>query len=199
MRTLALSRVSVAFFLWVLAVLNPFAAAWAQSSDLAEKLRSGDHILLIRHTLAPGVGDPSNYTLADCRTQRNLSQEGRQQAMRLGDWLRKQGVGIADVYSSPWCRCKDTAELMQFGGFKVEPTLASFFDDMSKAKASTQALHLFVTKTLKDKGNKALILVTHHVNIYEYVGENIDSGDMVLVKVDRLGKMQSYQRIARPN
>jgi wyosine [tRNA(Phe)-imidazoG37] synthetase (radical SAM superfamily) len=56
-----------------------------------------------------------------------------------------------------------------------------------------------VTKTLKDKGNKALILVTHHVNIYEYVGENIDSGDMVLVKVDRQGKMLSYQRIARPS
>jgi hypothetical protein len=87
---------------------------------------------------------------------------------------------------------------MQFGSFKVESTLASFFDDMSKAKASTQALQMFVTKTLKDKGHKALILVTHHVNIYEYVGENIDSGDMVLVKVDRQGKMLSYQRIARP-
>ncbi len=199
MRTQALSRIRVTFFLWVLAVLNPFDTAWAQSNDLAEKLRSADHILLIRHALAPGVGDPANYTLADCRTQRNLSQEGRQQATRLGEWLRKQGVAAADVYSSPWCRCKDTAELMQFGGFKVEPTLASFFDDMSKAKASNQALQLFVTKTLKDKGNKALILVTHHVNIYEYVGENIDSGDMVLVKVDRQGKMMSYQRIARPS
>jgi phosphohistidine phosphatase SixA len=199
MRTQALSRLRMAFFLWVLAVLNPFAAAWAQSNDLAEKLRSGDHILLIRHTLAPGVGDPANYTLADCRTQRNLSQEGRQQAIRLGDWLRKQGVGAADVYSSPWCRCKNTAELMQFGGYKIETTLASFFDDMSKAKASTQALQMFVTKTLNAKGNKALILVTHHVNIYEYVGENIDSGDMVLVKVDRQGKMLTYQRIARPS
>ena len=154
MRTQTLSRISVVFLLWVLSVLNPFAAAWAQSSDLAEKLRSGDHILLIRHTLAPGVGDPANYTLADCRTQRNLSQEGRQQAARLGEWLRKQGVAAADVYSSPWCRCKDTAELMQFGGFKVEPTLASFFDDMSKAKASTQALHLFVTKHSKTKVTK---------------------------------------------
>jgi phosphohistidine phosphatase SixA len=199
MRTQTLLRMIVTFFLWALAVLNPFAAASAQSSGLAEKLRSGDHILLIRHALAPGVGDPANYTLVDCRTQRNLSQEGRQQATRLGEWLRKQGVAAADVYSSPWCRCKDTAELMQFGGFKVEPTLASFFDDMSKAKASNQALQLFVTKTLKDKGNKALILVTHHVNIYEYVGENIDSGDMVLVKVDRQGKMMSYQRIARPS
>jgi phosphohistidine phosphatase SixA len=199
MRTQALSRINVAFFLCAFFVLNTFSNVWAQSSDLAEKLRSGDHILLIRHALAPGVGDPANYTLADCRTQRNLSQEGRQQAVRLGEWLRKQGVAAADVYSSPWCRCKDTAELMQFGGFKVEPTLASFFDDMSKAKASTQALHLFVTKTLKDKGHKALILVTHHVNIYEYAGENIDSGDMVLVKVDRQGKMLSYQRIARPS
>ena len=199
MRTLALSRMIVTFFLWALAVLNPFAAAWAQSSDLAEKLRSGDHILLIRHALAPGVGDPANYTLADCRTQRNLSQEGRQQATRLGEWLRKQGVAAADVYSSPWCRCKDTAELMQFGGFKVEPTLASFFDDMSKAKASTQALHLFVTKTLKDKCNKALILVTHHVNIYEYVGENIDSGDMVLVKVNSQGQRISHKVYPSPS
>ncbi len=119
MQIQALSRIRLTFFLCVLFLLNAFSNVWAQSSDMAEKLRSADHILLIRHTLAPGVGDPANYTLADCRTQRNLSQEGRQQATRLGEWLRKQGVVAADVYSSPWCRCKDTAELMQFGVFKV--------------------------------------------------------------------------------
>jgi broad specificity phosphatase PhoE len=145
------------------------------------------------------VGDPTNYTLADCKTQRNLSAEGRQQAVVVGDWLRHQGVSNADVYSSAWCRCKDTAQLLGFKGWQIEPTLASFFDEMHKAPAQNQRLQNFVAEKLKSKGKQPLILVTHHVNIFEFMGENVNSGDLVLAKVDAQGKMVSYQVIPRPN
>jgi phosphohistidine phosphatase SixA len=173
--------------------------ALAQASNLSEKLQSPDHVLLMRHTLAPGVGDPANYTLADCKTQRNLSAEGRQQAVVVGDWLRHQGVKQADVYSSVWCRCKDTAQLLGFKGWQIEPTLASFFDEMHKAPAQNQRLQNFIAEKLKTKGKQPLILVTHHVNIFEFMGENVSSGDLVLAKVDAQGKMLSYQVIPRPN
>ena len=175
------------------------ASVWAQAGDLAQKLQSADHVLLMRHTRAPGVGDPDNYTLTDCRTQRNLSAEGRQQATAIGHWLRKQGITQAEVYSSPWCRCKDTAALLKFTDWRVEPSLASFFDDMRQAPASTRALQGFIAEKTKTKGHKALILVTHHVNIFEFAGENIASGDMVLAKVNAQGQMVSYQLIPRPH
>ena len=182
-----------------LIAVSVFASVFAHASELSDKLKSTDHVLLMRHTLAPGVGDPANYTLSDCKTQRNLSTEGRTQAKTVGNWLRKQGVATAEVHSSAWCRCKDTAELLQFGDVKVEASLASFFDEMHKAKERNQALHRFIAEKLKTKGDKALILVTHHVNIFEFMGENIASGDMVLAKVDATGKMMSYKLTPRPN
>ena len=180
-------------------LLGVLACVLAHASDLSDKLQSPDHVLLMRHTLAPGVGDPANYTLADCKTQRNLSAEGRQQAVVVGDWLRQQGIKNADVHSSAWCRCKDTAQLLGFKGWQVEPTLASFFDEMHKAQAQNLRLQNFIAQKLKTKGNQPLVLVTHHVNIFEFMGENVSSGDLVLAKVDTQGKMLSYQVIPRPN
>ncbi len=171
----------------------------AQASELATQLQSSDHVLLMRHTQAPGTGDPANYTLDDCKTQRNLSDEGRKQAVAVGNWLRRQGVTTADVHTSAWCRCKDTAELLKLGRVTVEPALASFFDDMAQAHTQNQKLEAFIAAKLKTKGKQALILVTHHVNIHAFMGENIASGDLVLAKVASNGKMISYQRIPRPN
>ena len=170
----------------------------AQASDLSQKLQSSDYVLLMRHTLAPGVGDPANYSLQDCKTQRNLNAEGRAQAVFVGEWLKKQGVKNAEVHSSVWCRCKDTAALLNFGEYKVEPALASFFDDMSKGKESHLKLQRFIASKIKSKGDKALIMVTHHVNILEFMGENIASGDMVLAKINPKGELISYKLIPRP-
>lgn len=183
----------------LLAIFILLSSITTQASDLSNALESPDYILLMRHTLAPGFGDPPNYTLTDCNSQRNLSLEGQSQAITIGNWLKKKGIKQALLYSSPWCRCKDTARLLDLGEFKIEFSLASFFDEMQKAKESTQALQSFISEQLKIKGNKALILVTHHVNIYEYMGENISPGDMVLAKVNSAGKMISYTTIPRPN
>ncbi len=182
-----------------LSLLCLVASVVSNASELSAKLQTADYVLLMRHTLAPGVGDPANYTLGDCKTQRNLSGEGRQQAKAVGNWLRKQGIQAAEVHASAWCRCKDTAELLKFDGFKVEPALASFFDEMHRAPERNQELQRFISGKLKTKGNKALILVTHHVNIQEFSGENVASGDMVLAQVDAGGKLLHYKVIPRPN
>lgn len=179
-------------------LLSLWLASLAHASALSDKLHAPDHVLLMRHTLAPGVGDPAGYVLSDCKTQRNLSNEGRRQAEVVGQWLKKQGVVSADVYASAWCRCKDTAERLNFHGYRVEPTLASFFDEMHKAPAQTQALQQFIAEKRK-ASSKPLILVTHHVNIHAFMGENINSGDMVLAQVDAQGKMVAYTVIPRPN
>lgn len=183
----------------ILSIVCLFASAGALASDLSEKLKTQDYVLLMRHTRAPGIGDPANYSLDNCKTQRNLSAQGVKQAVAVGNWLRKQGIKAADIRTSAWCRCKDTAALLKFDEFKIESSLASFFDEMNNAKSTTQNLQRFISETVKTKGDKALILVTHHVNIHEYMGENIASGDMVLAKVDSQGKVISYNLIDRPN
>lgn len=183
---------------WCLLVCA-LACTSVNASELSDKLRSSEYVLLMRHTRAPGVGDPANYTLNDCKTQRNLSDEGRKQAVVVGNWLKKQGIQTADVHTSAWCRCKDTAELLNLGRVSIEPALASFFDDMAQAKTQNQKLEQFIATQLQIKGKQALILVTHHVNIYQFMGENVSSGDLVLAKVNAQGKMLTYQVIPRPN
>jgi len=170
----------------------------ATASELSDLLKTSDHVLLMRHALAPGVGDPAGYKLQDCKTQRNLDAKGREQAQKTGQWLKSQGVGSALVYSSAWCRCKETAEKLDFGPTVQEASLNSFFDDMRQGPQSNLRLQKFMGSQLKTKGDKALILVTHHVNIAEFTGENVGSGDMVLAKVNAAGKMVSFKIYPSP-
>ena len=82
------------------------------SEAVLEQLQSGGHVALMRHALAPGTGDPAELTIGDCSTQRNLNDTGRMQARATGDYFREAGVQFQAVYSSEWCRCMETAELM---------------------------------------------------------------------------------------
>ena len=176
-----------------------WSVALAAAPDhLAGALASSHYLLMMRHAEAPGIGDPAGYSLEDCSTQRNLGEGGRRQAAATGEWLRRQGISRAMVYSSPWCRCKDTAQSLNLGGYVVEPALGSFFDSPRRAELQTLALSAFVAKALAVKGSRALILVTHHVNIREFVGENVGSGDMVLVRVGPDGQYISHRLISSP-
>ena len=85
------------------------------------------YVLLLRHSLAPGVGDPKNFKLGDCSTQRNLSQEGRDDASEIGAWIKRQNVKIYRVESSRWCRARQTAELLDIGKVKLNKNLDSLF------------------------------------------------------------------------
>ena len=163
-----------------------------------ELLAAGRHVLLMRHADAPGVGDPPGFRRGDCATQRNLGAAGREQARAAGRWLRSQGVSRAQVYSSPWCRCLETAQLLGFGAVTVEESLGSFFGRYGQEDASTQALQAFVARLLSGPPDRAPILVTHQVNISAYAGGGVASSEMVLVRVDRQGRPQDTVRYAPP-
>jgi phosphohistidine phosphatase SixA len=175
-----------------------FMAASAMASELADKLKLPNYALLMRHALAPGTGDPTGYTLKDCNTQRNLDAQGKQQAVRTGQWLQRQGIQQAMVLTSPWCRCKDTANLLGYGQPEVEPAIGSFFEASQQAADYTQRLQKRLAQLGPTKGDKALILVTHHVNILDYMGSHVGSGEMVLVQFDAQGKLISAKRYPSP-
>jgi phosphohistidine phosphatase SixA len=133
-------------------------------ANLWSLLRQGKgYTLLFRHALAPGIGDPANFRLDDCSTQRNLSLEGRQQAVRMGNTLRTHDLAIAKVLSSQWCRCLETARLMNVGPVTPFPVLNSFFQDRSTEVTQTEQLRQFILKHRDTSG--VMVMVTHQVNI----------------------------------
>ena len=165
----------------------------AALANLANPMTDGQHILLMRHADAPGFSDPAGHRLDQCSTQRNLGEFGKKQAERTGQWLSQQGIESAKVFSSPWCRCIDTATLLKKGPVTIDPALGSFFENMSQANQKTEALRQLVQKSLKQFPKTPIIMVSHHVNIEAFTGVVLGSGDMVLVKIDPNGKPISHQ------
>ena len=127
-----------------------------------------------------------------------MGEAGRKQSGAIGNWLRSQGVSMARVMSSAWCRCLDTARLLNVGAVSVESSLGSFFDDMSLAKSQTQAMQKMIATQLSQDKATPLILVTHHVNIEAYTGKVVNVGDMVLAKVKPDGSLESHKIYPSP-
>ena len=150
-------------------------------------------VLLLRHALAPGMGDPSNFSLGDCSTQRNLSDAGRQQAREIGDALRVQGVESAKVYTSQWCRCVETAELLGFGKVTELPALNSFFQRREDREPNLQALREFLAKQVKSE--ELVILVTHQVTITAMTDVFPASGAGVLLQLDEDGAYSIFKEM----
>jgi len=164
----------------VLAVSAVSATTPARASDeVAAKLAEPGHIAIMRHALAPGGGDPANFTLDDCSTQRNLSEAGRRQARRTGDFLRSVGVEQARVFSSQWCRCLDTAELLDLGPVEELPALNSFFEARSRGPEQTQTLR---EKIAGMDLSQPVVMVTHQVNITSLTSVFPSSGEIVVLR-----------------
>jgi phosphohistidine phosphatase SixA len=166
-------------------------SAMANESAIWDKLQGTNpkgYVLLLRHTIAPGVGDPENFKLNDCSTQRNLSQVGRDDAKAVGDWLKRRDIKISRVESSRWCRAKQTAQLLGIGKVRLNSNLDSLFESADPAKA-IQTVR--VKKQIVDWRNKSglLVLVGHFVNIGAVAGVGVGSGEGVLVKADSKGKI----------
>jgi phosphohistidine phosphatase SixA len=165
----------------------------AALANLASPMTDGQHILLMRHADAPGFSDPAGYRLDQCSTQRNLGEFGKKQAERTGQWLSQQGIESAKVFSSPWCRCVDTATLLNKGPVVIDKSLGSFFESMGQSSQQTEGLRQLVLKSLKQFPKTPIIMVSHHVNIQAFTGVVLGSGDMVLVKIGPNGKPISHQ------
>lgn len=167
-------------------------------ADLLSDLTDGQHVLMIRHADAPGVGDPAGYKLDQCATQRNLGEYGRRQSVAIGQWLADRKVQSAKMFSSAWCRCIDTATLMNKGPVKIEVALGSFFDDMRQRDTQNRAFQSLIAANLKAYPKQPLIYVTHHVNIEAFTGQAIGVGDIVVARVTPEGRYVSHQTFSSP-
>lgn len=160
---------------------NAAPARQAQPSSLWTQLQSGDgYVVMMRHALAPGVGDPDGFRLNDCSTQRNLSAAGRQQAERIGKAFRDRKIPIASVRSSQWCRCLETAKLLNLKPVQAFPPLNSFFSNASTKKQQTEAVRRLILASRTTQG--VTILVTHQVNITALTDRVPASGESVVLR-----------------
>lgn len=166
-----------------LAIGFAFAATAATADEGAAwaALKGGGAAALMRHATAPGVGDPSNFALDDCSTQRNLSEAGRAEARAIGERFRAQGVAVAEVRTSQWCRARDTAAEMKVGAIVEDPRLNSFFEDKDPA-ANRDVSRAAVREALQ--GGATVVLVTHQVNVTAATGVYPASGEIVVVKAE---------------
>ena len=141
-------------------------------------LKEEGKIVFIRHSIAPGGGDPENFSLNDCATQRNLSKKGIEQSKQIGEFFKKNKVIISKVLSSQWCRCKDTA-FHAFGKYEEFFALNSTFQIKfsGNSKKQAEALKNFVKKW-DGKGN--IIFVTHYVIILKHTNYAPSSGELVI-------------------
>lgn len=174
-------------------ILTCQAAAQAAAFPL-QRLDEGGYVVMLRHALAPGVGDPADFRLDDCATQRNLSKDGREQARRLGERLRAHGIDRAKIYSSQWCRCLETAELLDLGPVAELPALNSFFSRPGDREPKLEALRAFLARLPED--GPPVILVTHQVTISAIADVGAASGAAVVLRADGSGQPQVVGTIA---
>ena len=135
------------------------------------------NILFVRHTLAPGFGDPQNFDLNECSTQRNLNGKGREQAFIIGEKIKEAGITFLKIFSSQWCRCMETAEYMNLGKITAEPGLNSFFQGIVPKE---KTLYILRERLKSIEANQQLVLmVTHQVTITAVTGITVLSGGAV--------------------
>lgn len=151
---------------------------------LWKRLREGGYVVFIRHAATgPGLGDPAGYRLDDCATQRNLSAEGRVDAARIGAAFKRERVVVERVYSSPWCRCLDTARLA-FGTAEAWDPLGSLFDFPHREAELTESVKRRISGYEKKKPAGNIVMVTHNVNIAALTKLSVGTGELVVVKPD---------------
>jgi phosphohistidine phosphatase SixA len=181
----------------LVAALILAAPAKAAEPIAAAALAAPGHVLLLRHAIAPGVGDPAGMRLGDCASQRNLDATGRAQAQAIGAGLRQAGIAQARVFTSQWCRTRETAEILALGPVVERPAeLNSFFDERTAQPAATAALRAFLRTLPADGG--LVVLVTHQVNITALTGIVPASGEGVVLRLARNDDFAVIGRLPPP-
>ena len=165
------------FLILILGLLN-FQTNVFSSDKIINQLKGGGNIIFIRHAIAPGNGDPDNFDLKDCSTQRNLSKNGIEQSKKIGEFFKDNKIKVEKVLSSEWCRCKDTAKFA-FKNFEVFSSLNSFYDAKFADKKEEQIKNL--KKYIKKwKGEDNLVLITHYVVILAVLDKGTSSGEILI-------------------
>ena len=157
--------------------INPTVKADSNQSFIKE-LQKGGKLIFIRHAYAPGGGDPDNFDINDCSTQRNLSESGRIQSKKIGSFFKENKISFVKVYSSEWCRCKETASIA-FNNFETKNFLNSFFSIQFAHNRKKQVIEFEKFINNWDQ-NENIILVTHYVVISEILNYAPASGEIVV-------------------
>jgi phosphohistidine phosphatase SixA len=162
----------------------------APATDIWAQMREGTgYVVLMRHAQTePGTGDPPGFRLEDCATQRNLSAEGKAQAERIGQTFRDRQIPIVQVLSSQYCRCLDTASLLDLSTVESAPMLNSTFTDQANETKQKEQVQQQIMNHRSNPG--VIIMVTHFVNIGAISGISPSSGDAVVVKANEQGKLE---------
>ena len=162
----------------ILAVLIFGKSCFAVSYTLNDYAKNPfGYVLLIRHALAPGFGDPQYFDLNDCSTQRNLDGEGREQAFRIGEKIKAARIKFSKIYSSQWCRCLETAKNMNLGEITVEPGLNSFFQGIVPKDKTLDRLRKRLESV--EAKQELVLMITHQVTITAVTGITVSSGGAV--------------------
>ncbi|MDP1583301.1 MAG: histidine phosphatase family protein [Bradyrhizobium sp.] len=167
--------------------------ARAGEAEAWSALRAGRHIALMRHADAPGgFGDPPGFKVEDCATQRNLSAKGRADALRIGARLKSEGIVWEAILSSPWCRCIDTATLLDLGPVKTEPTFGNVVVLRDQRETLTSGARAVIDQWT---GSGNLLVVTHGANIQALTGIQPASGEIVVVRGGSGGGHEAVGRL----
>ena len=171
------------------------------AAEVEPLLREGGVVIAFRHALAPGTFDPPEFRLGECRTQRNLSDGGRAQARRIGEWFEARQLKPARVRSSPWCRCVDTAQLA-FGpaGLAVEPWAALGSPRGATEATNAQslgALRAALVEAGRQRG-RFEAWVTHMFVLSDLASTGSSSGEGLVLRADARGAVQVLARLAPP-
>lgn len=156
-------------------------------------LSEGGHFAVVRHAVAPGGGDPKGFTLGDCSTQRNLNDVGRAQARRIGETFRAGGITQARVFTSQWCRCRDTAAGMALGPVVELPALNSFHRAPNQKDSRFAELRAWLAEQPLDRPT---VLVTHYTLISGLVGVALRPGETAIVRRDGNGRFTVVATVA---
>tara|TARA_B110000967_G_scaffold200551_1_gene236518 strand:- start:63 stop:623 length:561 start_codon:yes stop_codon:yes gene_type:complete len=152
------------------------------SNDIQKAFNGNGKLIFIRHAYAPGGGDPDNFDISNCTTQRNLNTKGIEQSINIGKFFLKNDIVIGKVLSSEWCRCKKTAEYA-FKNYETRNFLNSFFSKKFSHNKDSQIKEL--KKYIKNwDGKDNLIFVTHYVVILEILGLSVSSGEIIVTDKD---------------
>ena len=167
----------IKFFLLILLSFN--ISIKANSNDKIQSLlKEGEKLIFIRHAVAPGGGDPVDFDILRCETQRNLSKEGIAQSKNIGKFFLENNIKIDKVLSSEWCRCKQTAQYA-FNKYETKSFLNSFFSEKFASNKNKQINDL--KKYINEwSGDNNLVLVTHYVLIQEVLNITSSSGELIV-------------------
>ena len=175
-------------------IVLSFIYSWSANanSDDVKVLKQNNKLIFIRHALAPGNGDPDNFDIFDCSTQRNLNSVGKDQSIELGKFFDTNDISIDLVLSSEWCRCKETANLA-FKKFETFDALNSFYDPKFYKNKEPQLEKLInFINNLENEGN--IVFVTHYVVIAAIFGQAVTSGEILIAdqNLNVVGRIKDY-------